>query len=463
VSSKIICTECFKKQQEIDRLREEIVCLKAKIRYQERQITEGFFTSQTPSSKKPFKANAPAAGEKKRGGAQVGHPGHGRESFSEEEAGEVKRIRTHSLCPDCGCGLEHKGYRKRRVIDIDPIHVKKILYHLETKQCPECRKKYAAQAPGVFPKCLIGNNLLTWIAVSHYLEGTPLGRLESRLGIGSGTMLKALHRVAEIMKEVPEKLIEHWRSAPVKHADETVWRNDGRNGYGWLFATPEVSIFRFRTTRSAKVAREVFGNGPLPGVLVVDRYNGYNRAPCRIQYCYAHLLRNIQDLEKEFPDNAEIKTFIGRAAPLLAEAMHLRSLPIDEETFYRRAADTKSEIIRIMSTDANHAGIQKIQNIFRENHDRLYHWADDRNVPAENNYAERELRPVVIARKLSFGSHSPKGAKIREILMSVLFSLKKIEKNNTFSTLKNVLDQIASGNDQTPFQLLFPDKAPPRE
>ncbi|MFH1562568.1 MAG: transposase [Nitrospirota bacterium] len=34
--------------------------------------------------------------------------------------------------------------------------------------------------------------------------------------------------------------------------------------------------------------------------MVVDRYNGYNKVPCEIQYCYAHLLRNVEDLEKQF-------------------------------------------------------------------------------------------------------------------------------------------------------------------
>jgi hypothetical protein len=69
----------------------------------------------------------------------------------------------------------------------------------------------------------------------------------------------------------------------VKHADETGWRTDGRNGYSWLFCTPQISIFRFRNSRSAAVAKEVFGDTPLPGVLVVDRYNGYNKMPSKIQ------------------------------------------------------------------------------------------------------------------------------------------------------------------------------------
>jgi hypothetical protein len=35
---------------------------------------------------------------------------------------------------------------------------------------------------------------------------------------------------------------------------------------------------------------------------------------------------------------------------------------------------------------------------------RLYHRADDRNAPMDNNLVEHQLRPLVIARKISFGS-----------------------------------------------------------
>ncbi len=455
MSSKIDCNQCFKKQQEIDSLKQENVSLKAKLRYQERKITEGYFASQTPSSKKPFKSNTSAPIEKNRGGAKVGHKGHGRRSFSEQEADIIKKIKVPEYCQDCAEKLKNKGLKRRSVIDIEPIKVQKILYQLEIKTCPTCQKTYTAKAPAVLAQCLLGNNLLTYIAVEHYLNGIPLGHLERKLDIGYGTMIKAMHRLSRILQEVPDKLIERYRAAPVKHADETGWRNDGQNGYAWLFTAPDVSVFRFRKTRSAKVPNEVFGDKSLPGVLVVDRYQGYNKAPCEIQYCYAHLLRNVQDLEKEFPEKDEVIKFVGASTPLLAEAMHLRSLPISKDEFFVRAANTKSEIIKIMNADANHAGIQKIQNIFRENEARLYHWAKDSNVPAENNFAERELRPLVIARKVSFGSHSDAGAKTREILMSTLLTLKKKDKSNVYHNFKNFLDQVASGNNEHPADILF--------
>ncbi|MHC4397512.1 MAG: IS66 family transposase [Planctomycetota bacterium] len=64
----------------------------------------------------------------------------------------------------------------------------------------------------------------------------------------------------------------------------------------------------------------------------------------------------------------------------------------------------------ITNSQAGHPAIQKIQDIFREKADRLYHWAGDRIIPADNNLAERELRPLVIAVKISFGSQSDAGA-----------------------------------------------------
>jgi len=44
------CPECLRKQQRINELEEEVVQLKARLRYQERTAAEGPFGSSTPSS-----------------------------------------------------------------------------------------------------------------------------------------------------------------------------------------------------------------------------------------------------------------------------------------------------------------------------------------------------------------------------------------------------------------------------
>ena len=82
----------------------------------------------------------------------------------------------------------------------------------------------------------------------------------------------------------------------------------------------------------------------------------------------------------------------------------------------------------------------------------------DRAVPPENNRAERELRPTVIARKVSFGSQSEAGAQTREILMSLLHTLKKREQDAE-QYFKSVLDRLAADIKQNPVALLFPDSS----
>ena len=445
----------MQKQQEIDRLREENARLKARLRYQKRTTKEGFFGSSTPSAKLPVKPNT-ASFERYTapGGAWPGHRGHGRQSISAEEADRVVLICGLDACPDCGGALQDKGCRQRTVLDVEPLRRQSIHYRLQQKYCPRCRRTVRARPPGVLKRHLLGNRLLAHLAVQHYLFGVTLGQLEIQLGVGDGTLHGALHQLAKRLEPACDHLVREYRQAPVKHADETGWRTDGCNGYAWLFCSEKISVFRFRQTRSGQIAREVLGDQALSGVLVVDRYHGYNRAPCQLQYCYAHLLRDVQDLEKEFPDQIEVQIFASIFAPLLAGAMKLRGRKLLPEEFRAQASDLKDRIIDWSENVAQHPGVQKIQNIFRENPTRLYHWAENAQVPADNNQAERELRPLVIARKISFGSQSEKGALTREVLMTVLHTLRKRGGDPTAS-FERGLNALAANDALNPYDALF--------
>jgi len=357
-------------------------------------------------------------------------------------------------CPYCGAPLDPKGSKVRTIIEVEPVRKEVIRYELEQRDCTRCNRTFTARPAGVFAKGLYGNRLLTYLAVEHYVEGVTMGHLSARLGASQGSLWAALHQLAGRLAGVPERLRQEYRQALVKHADETGWRNDGHNGYAWIFCTELLSLFRFRQTRAACVAREVFGTRRLPGTLVVDRYNGYNRAPCAIQYCYAHLLREVQDLEKEFPGVAEVALFVGTFAPLLADAMKLRSQELSLPVFRQRALELKTQIQTAAQAPAQHPGIQKIQDIFRLRAARLYHWAKSPSIPADNNRAERELRPLVIARKISFGSQSEQGAKTREILMSVLHTLRK-RTPDVFGAFKGALDALAEDEERDPYTELF--------
>ena len=438
----------------IDRLQEEIVRLKARLRYQERTAQEGPFGSSTPSAKVPIKANTPPESSPRRGGAKPGHRGYGRRDIPSNQITHQESVSAPERCPYCGGPLDPKGSKPRTIIDVDPVRKEVIRYELQQGDCGHCHRTFTARPAGVFAKGLFGNQLLTHLAVEHYVQGVTVGHLSTQLGVGQGSLWAALHQLARRLASVPDRLLLEYRRTRVKHADETGWRNDGHNGYAWLFCTERISLFRFRQSRSATVAKEVFGAKRLPGILVVDRYNGYNQTPCSIQYCYAHLLREVQDLGKEFPEVGEVSQFVGSFAPLLAGAMQLRAQPLSAAGFHQQAVDLKAQIQTLVQASAQHPGIQKIQNLFREKAARLYHWAKNPAIPADNNRAERELRPLVIARKISFGSQSEQGAQTREILMTVLHTLRK-RTPDVFGVFKRALDALAKDQTHDPYKLLF--------
>jgi transposase len=75
-------------------------------------------------------------------------------------------------------------------------------------------------------------------------------------------------------------------------------------------------------------------------------------------------------------------------------------------------------------------------------------------VPADNNLAEREPRPLVIASKIGFGSRSDSGARTREILMTALHTLKK-RTTDVASAFKTALDRLAEAGDIEPYKAVL--------
>jgi hypothetical protein len=125
-------------------------------------------------------------------------------------------------------------------------------------------------------------------------------------------------------------------------------------GDAWMFRTRDLVVYRFCSTRSGDIAKEILGRNPLPGVLVTDRYGGYNDIMMARQFCYSHLLRDLQDIEKEFPEVAEVKHFVASLAPLLSAAMGLRREAKDCSTSRRRAHRLMARIKQIIDCSANH-------------------------------------------------------------------------------------------------------------
>src|SRR5258708_14513131 len=185
------CAGCFEKQEEIDRLKEEIQQLRMKLSAQKRKDKEGYFGSSTPSARVPVKANGTEEKRLKGGGAKVGHKGRGRHKHREEEVDCVREVPLEAICPECHCVMKEKDFRERSVLDIDPIRVLKVLYRLQRRLCPQCKQIRTAQAAEVLPRSMFSNQLIAEIVDSHYMQGMPLGRICARWQLNYGSVIES--------------------------------------------------------------------------------------------------------------------------------------------------------------------------------------------------------------------------------------------------------------------------------
>lgn len=444
----MVCESCFEKQRQIDKLTEENTRLKQQLAYYQKKANHGYFGANTPSSKIPVKSNRPPDNQKKKPGAKPGHKGHGRKPITRENADQVVKVYPEiTECPHGHGALHEHHIHERGVLDMLPLKIIRLLQLLVEMECPICHFRVKADPRNVMPKNLFSNTLLTNIAMLHYQHGIPLERLCKIFGLRHGSLIHNFHRLKQALQGIYKKITKDYQASLVKHADETGWRINGKNGWAWIFCNPQTTLFRFEKSRKGEIAQDAIGKSNGHDVVVVDRYGGYNGVDPPRQFCFAHLLREVKQLEKDFPDVPEVKPFQEAFSPLLSEAMKLRNQPIGDADYYRRTRTLKRKIIEMSKKDSQHPGIQRIQEIFLNHPKQLYHWVKNRRVPAENNQAERDIRPTVISRKVSFGSRSFAGAQTRSVLMSVFHTLDK-RKNNKSSdqSFQNMLTAITKRN-----------------
>jgi len=411
---------------EVGALRDELSSERRKVRRLEKELNrrtgkEGYFGLATPSALKVNKPGSTAANQARKGGAKNGHKGHGRKDFTEGEADEV--VRLDGTPPPCACG--HGTWlpgelREHCVIERIPERKTRRFFLKREHLCSGCGRIETMKTPGVVPGGLYGNDMAAHLLTEHYLHGLTAGGVCRREGVNEGTFFHIAARCAGLLEPIFGRILRMLRDCLFVHADETGWRNDGARAYGWIFANHGLMAFLFRNSRSGRIPLEIFGEDPLDVNLISDRYKGYDRLKLNRQYCYTHLLRDLKTLEKDFPDEPEVAAFAAELKPLLKEAIAMYRKKMELVEYAVAATAVKDKIMSACGRDANHPGIQAFQNIFREHPDRLFQWVKSPEIPSENNFAERGLRPSVIARKISFGSQSQQGMRTREIIMTFL-------------------------------------------
>jgi transposase len=437
-------------RQQLAALQTQLAALQAELQAARARIAE--LEQRPPDPPAVGKANTPTRAPTPR---RKRDPTHNRARRLEVPT----RIEQHALerCPDCQQRLRGGVLaRRRQVIELPPPPPVEVVEHQVIKRwCAWCQRWQAPRRDLRGQGVGQGRLGVRVASLSAYLRATarlPIRRIQAylqtvhHLTLSTGAIAELLHRVQRATQPAVETLKAQARASPILHADETGWREAGQNGYVWVLSTSgpaAVRYYEYDRSRAGAVARRLVGID-YAGHLVVDFYAGYHALPGRKQRCWVHLLRDLHALIERHGTVVWVRRWaVQVAAPYRLAQLRLAQAPAltptQRQAFYGRLVDRVAELGRQYAQVRGHP-CQALAKRLLRHQDELFQFVLVDGVPADNNAAERSLRPVVVVRKISGGTRSAAGSKTRLCLAS-LFETWLARAQNPFIECLNLLQQ----------------------
>lgn len=238
------------------------------------------------------------------------------------------------------------------------------------------------------------------------------------LSFTGGGLCQKSHRAAEQFRERYAELLARIRGSPTVYADETSWYVGAPKWWLWVFTTPQETLYHVDESHGGPVAEQVLGLD-FDGVLVTDCNTAYDRFRCPQHKCIAHHLVRLKEYAalrgNKRPDYLDAWKALWKE---VCELTRRRTEPPTPE-FAARIAEIERRADELLAREVTQPGDLKFRTRMERARGHLFTCLHRPDVEATNNRAERALRPAVIARKVSCGNKTPRGATTWEILTSL--------------------------------------------
>jgi transposase len=268
----------------------------------------------------------------------------------------------------------------------------------------------------------------------HLSKRTTQAVLADLFGVslGLGTIATLEQATTRAVAEPVAEARAYVQAQPAAYVDETGGREGQQRAWRWTVVTAWVTVLAVRLSRGGQVAQELLGERCW-GWLVTDRWRGYSwYPPWRRQLCWAHLLRDIEAMVERGGRSREIGEALRRQARQMFPSWHrVRDGTLAHASFTSYLRPIRREIERLLEAGQT-CGVPKTEGTCRDilkRRQALWTFVRHAGVGPTNNAAERALRPSVLWRKGSFGTHSPEGSRFVEAIMTVVATLKQQHRN----------------------------------
>lgn len=422
------------------KLQRRVAELEALVRELQARLGLNATNSSLPPSANPPGAPAPVTKEPtgRSPGAQPGHTACVRRRLPPERLTQVIHF-VPDTCEHCQTALRPEPAsgdpepRWHQVAELPAAPVEVIEYQAHGRTCSCCGTLTWATIPEEVRAHAFGPRLGAAVA---YLSGSPHVSkrgieeiVETLFGlpIALGSVANLEQEMSAALEAAHGEAQQAVRQAPIKHVDETGWKQAGQRCWLWGAATTLVACFVIHPSRGAAGLAALLGRR-IKGIVCSDRWSVYGRLKVgRRQLCWAHLKRDFQKLVDRGGAAQEIGEIGLSLTSLVFELWHLfrgggltrRQLQRDMRE-WREALHDQLERGRACADAKAAAFCANVLDVEAA----VWTFVDHEGVEPTNNHMERLLRTGVLWRKNAFGCHSESGCRFVERILTVVQTLR---------------------------------------
>jgi hypothetical protein len=346
---------------------------------------------------------------------------------------------TDDVCPQCGGELGETTLEDAYCTDIPKVPEPTVThYRVQVRTCCKCRRRVRGRHPDVAldqhgaTAHRVGDRAMAAAHWLHFDAGVPQRKvpviLQELTGIEvtQGALAQDAEKRAEQLEADYQETKEELRHSEVVNTDDTGWRVQGEKAQLMVFADERRTLYQIRRQHTNEEVRQVIPE-TYEGVLGTDRGKSYDAKPLlgvKQQKCQFHLLSNVHEVLDEKEGAA--RNFGQDLKELSQQGIALwnqyKDGTLSLESYLEHGQELLGRIdAHLRPRQLGDADNQRLLDGLRPHHERgnLFRFLTDPRIAPTNNLAERELRPQVIARKVSGGSKNWAGASTRERLVTI--------------------------------------------
>jgi len=431
-------------EKEIDELKEEVKHLKKENEALKQEnaklrdiINKDSGNSSKPPSSDGFKKihNSREKTGRKPGG-QFGHKGH----IPQLYGNPTRTIELRTERCKCGGGVIYSGkYTAKQTVDVNVL-VDITEYREYEGVCGCCSRRVRNEAP-VNDVITYGNGLRGLSAMLTTEGCVSINRTQQMINeltggaidLSEGTIAKwnaeLASRVAPAIENIKEKLLVE----PVLHKDETGVHVDTKLNWFHVLSSKTHTLYCSHQKRGNAADKEMDILPSYSGVLVHDHLVGLYDFTCEHAECNAHILRYL----KAAAENKNRK-WAGDMMELLLDAKNGSDSDEILCRYDKVLEQGAKEFLKDEAPNYNGDDMKLLRRMKEYKKEHLL-FSINKNVPFDNNQAERDLRMIKAKIKISGCFRGKDGGKVFAGIKSYTSTLRK-NGRNIFDGIKLAFD-----------------------